>query len=270
MKKISTINLTRLHTEEDFGFQKLVIAEISKLPTSDSGEPDDGGSPGTVSLLSEGSSPALDNAVGDFQEKFEAFDGALKDSASVPSATVASQADDARDSSWRGAKNYLDAMGAHPDADLAATAKELEKLFDKYGDPTQLSQVEESGIIHNLLQDIEADPAEKRTAAGFDPWSADMAAKEEAFLEAVKARNEEEGARVTGIVKATRLESDAAYRQLVDTVNALVTLNGDAPYLSFITSVNALIDRQKAILKARQTKADKKKEEDSTEAAKAK
>lgn len=60
-----------------------------------------------------------------------------------------------------------------------------------------------------------------------------------------------------GIVKETRTAADAAYRSLVDTVNALAMIEGDAEYATFIDHVNALIDRQKGILKARKTRGEK-------------
>ena len=119
-------------------------------------------------------------------------------------------------------------MCAHPTADIAAAAAEAKSLFDKYGDPTKLAQTEESGVLHNLLQDLEAFDASKR--------------------------------RQVGIVKETRTAAEAAYRSLVDTVNALAMINGDAAYATFIDHVNAMIERQKAISKARSTRAKKEDE----------
>ena len=63
-------------------------------------------------------------------------------------------------------------------------------------------------------------------------------------------------------MKETRTAAEAAYRSLVDTVNALAMINGDANYATFIDHVNAVIDRQKAILRTRATNNAKKKEEE--------
>ena len=101
----------------------------------------------------------------------------------------------------------------------------------------------------------------KRTALNLDVWITDLQTKEDAFLTAAAQRTEADAARQVGIVKETRTAADAAYRSLVDTVNALVLLNGDAEYATFIDHVNAVIDRQKGILKARKTNNAKKKEE---------
>ena len=62
-------------------------------------------------------------------------------------------------------------------------------------------------------------------------------------------------------MKETRTAAEAAYRSLVDTVNALAIIEGDGDYATFIDHTNAMIDRQKAILKARATNNAKEEEE---------
>ena len=243
MKKITTINLTRLRTEEDFGFLKLVLAETENLPAEE-----------TPSILTA--------AVNSFETAFNAFDAALKASATNPATASATDADVERDQSWRGINAYVKAMCSHPTDDVASAATEAKSLFDKYGDPTSLAQTEESGVLHNLLQDLETFDSAKRTSLALDVWIADLKTKEEAFLAVAARRTEADAARQVGIVKETRTAAEAAYRSLVDTVNALAMINGDADYATFIEHVNAVIERQKGILKARKTRGEK---EDTTE-----
>ena len=249
MKKIATLNLTRLRTEEDFGFLKLVLAETENLPLETE-------RPGGLSVLADTSS-VLQTKVDDFNAAFDAFDTALKASAVNPATATATDADEARDLSWRGINAYVKAMCAHPTADIAASATEAKSLFDKYGDPTKLAQTEESGVLHNLLQDLEALPIAE---INFSVWVEDLKYKEEQFLAAAAERTEADAARQVGIVKETRTAAEAAYRSLVDTVNALAMINGDAEYATFIDHVNAMIERQKAISKARATRAKKEDE----------
>ena len=241
MKKITTINLTRLRTEEDFGFLKLILAETENLPAEE-----------TPSILTA--------AVNSFETAFNAFDAALKASATNPATASATDADVERDQSWRGINAYVKAMCSHPTDDVASAATEAKSLFDKYGDPTSLAQTEESGVLHNLLQDLEAFDSSKRTSLALDVWIADLKTKEEAFLAAAAQRTEADAARQVGIVKETRTAAESAYRSLVDTVNALAMINGDADYVTFIDHVNAMIERQKAISKARSTRAKKEDE----------
>ena len=238
MKKITTINLTRLRTEEDFGFLKLVLAETENLPAEE-----------TPSILTA--------AVNSFETAFNAFDAALKASATNPATASATDADVERDQSWRGINAYVKAMCSHPTDDVASAATEAKSLFDKYGDPTSLAQTEESGVLHNLLQDLETFDSSKRTSLALDVWIADLKTKEEAFLAAAARRTEADAARQVGIVKETRTAADAAYRSLVDTVNALAMIEGDEEYATFIEHVNAVVERQKGILKARKTRGEK-------------
>ena len=231
MKKITTINLTRLRTEEDFGFLKLILAETENLPAEE-----------TPSILTA--------AVNSFETAFNAFDAALKASATNPATASATDADVERDQSWRGINAYVKAMCSHPTDDVASAATEAKSLFDKYGDPTSLAQ----------MQDLETFDSAKRTSLALDVWIADLKTKEEAFLAVAARRTEADAARQVGIVKETRTAAEAAYRSLVDTVNALAMINGDADYATFIDHVNAMIERQKAISKARATRAKKEDE----------
>lgn len=247
MKKIKTFGLSNLRVEECFGYLKQVLSETASLP----GQGEEEG-PSIESLRT--ANPALGNALEVFTGAFHSFDNALKASVTNPATATATAADAARDASWRGANNYLSAMCAHPAAEVAAHAAEAKSLFDKYGDPTKLAQTEESGVLHNLLQDLEAFDSGKRGSLALDVWIADLKTKEEAFLAAAAERTEADAARQVGIVKETRTAAEAAYRSLADTVNALAMIEGDTDYATFIDHVNALADRQKAILKARSTR----------------
>ena len=254
MKKIKNYGLTALHVEECFGYLKQIKTETANLPIG--GETD---SPSEISLLSA-TNPVLETKVNEFTTAVDAFDDALKASATNPATATATATDDARDASWRGGNNYLAAMCAHPTPEVAAYAAEAKSLFDKYGDPTKLAQTEESGVLHNLLQDLEALDSSKRTALNLDVWITDLKTKENAFLAAAAQRTEADAARQVGIVKETRAAAEAAYRSLVDTVNALAMINGATNYATFIDHVNAMIERQKAISKARTTRAKKEDE----------
>lgn len=254
MKQITSFNIARLRVEEDFGFLKLVVAETDCL-ISDSDSPDE------ISVPAASTPVTLTTSIATFKSAVDTFDNALKDSATVPSSAIAAEADTARDNAWRGANNYLKAMTAHPTETVRKTAAEVKTLFDKYGDPTALPQTEESGILHNLLQDLKAIDNGKLASIFFEAWLTNLDACEEAFLAAVSQRTEEEAARQVGIVKESRQAADTAYRSLTGLVNALAVVNGDEVYSTFIDRVNVLIDRQKMVLKARATNNRKKEEE---------
>lgn len=258
-KKIQRFSTKKMRVEEDFGYLKLVENEAKACFPDD-----EGGSPSELSVRTS-ASPLLATTLEAYYAAVNEFDSALKAPNTTPSARTASDADYDRDQSWRGINAYTKAMTAHPDEAVAAIANEAKALFDKYGDPTNSPQTEESGVLHNLLQDLFALAEEKRTSLALDAWIEDLKAKEAAFQAAVQARTTEEAEQTVGIIKQSRQTADLAYDKLVETVNALVVVEGEATYATFIDHMNALIDRQKTVLKTRSTLNEKKSEQTETE-----
>lgn len=266
MKKINPFDLGKLHTEEDFGFLQQVSAETTYLPSEEDRPVINSVDNDTPTARSTaGSSPALTAAKDGFTTALDSFDDALKDSTNLSSTSATTEADYLRDISWRGANSYAKAMMAHPTEVISQAAVELKKLFDKYGDPTSLSQTEESGVLHNLIQDLKAFDSDKLTATAFSPWLTNLETRQNNYLAAVQLRTEEEATRTIGIVRQARQIADNAYRSLVEVVNALCLVNGEEPYATFIDHVNSLVDRQKSVLKSRSTRNAKKKENDRPE-----
>lgn len=228
MGKINSLDVNRMRMEEDFGFMKLVKAELENLTTED-----------TKTIIAS------------FNAAYTSFDEVLKTSSALPSASVASECDYRRDRSWGASNAYLNAMSIHPTESIALVARKAKAIFDKYGNPTALPQTEESGVLHNLIQDLRTLTESELSTIHYEPWLADLEASEDAFLSAVRDRTEEKASRTTGAAKAARTQMDAAYRNLVERVNALAVVNGDDDYAVFIDHVNALVDRQRTVLKTR-------------------
>lgn len=96
MKKIQGFSPKQLRTEEDFGFHKMVVVETELLTAGTD-------SPEGISLMAAGTvSPLVTAAITAYKAAYAAFDSALKESNSVPSASTASDADGTRDEAWRG------------------------------------------------------------------------------------------------------------------------------------------------------------------------
>ena len=179
MRKVKNFSLTNLRTEENFGFQMDVKALAENLPTT--GDLDAEGLPeASVAILTE--------AVNGHTAAVTALDDALKDSASVPSSALAAEAEQGRDGSWRGLNNYVKAMTAYPEGTVAAEALAAKALIDKYGDPTDKPQTEESGILHNLIQDLENGKEESFPNLQLDVWLTDLKNKNQRFLDFSKMR----------------------------------------------------------------------------------
>ena len=97
------------------------------------------------------------------------------------------------------------------------------------------------------------------TQAGFTPSLTDLEQKQTAYVTISDTQSSEHGHRMVGVIKQKRTEADAAYRRLVETVNALVVVNGETAYKEFVLDLNGRIDQNKAMLANRRTVAEKKK-----------
>ena len=133
--------------------------------------------------------------------------------------------------------------------------------------PLQLGLDQETGVLDNLIQDLRGLSASLLTQTGFTPWLEALEATQNAFKEAQKARTEAKAQLELGAVKIARGEMEAAYTALANTVNALALIEGDANYATFIDHVNVIIDEHKTVIKARQTKAANKKQEEASKPA---
>lgn len=262
MEQISILSLSRLRNEEAFGYFKLVMSLLPYLQKEAEPEnPDVVSVEGGVSALSgsgEVINAMLEAPINAFEAAYQAFDVALE--SSTADSAEAKAYEELRDRLWRSNNAYIKAMTAHPNPELAAIAERVKAEFDKYGDVTYLPVVQESGALHNLIQDIQSIPAQDRSKIHYEEWFNALDTAENNYLAAVASRTDVRSEKEVGAVKRTRIEAEAAYTHLVEVVNLLAKVEGDTAYLPFINRMNVLIAEQKATLKARQTRAAKAKE----------
>lgn len=256
MMQITSFKIGNLRIEEVFAFHQRVQQYAEELPT-------------TGALIAEGlpetSVTFLTTGVDTHRAAVDGLDSALKVSTTVPSAKWVMEADAARDFAYSGLYNYVKAMTAHPDASIAAAAEKALAILDKYGNPTAKPQLEESGILHNLLQELKAaKEAGDFTGLDIEPWLTRLQNAETSFLNATDAKVQEEAAREVGVSKQARLAADDAYRKLVDIVNMLAAMHGDEKFATFIGNVNALVEQQRTKLKTRATNSAKKEDENAS------
>ena len=256
MMQITSFKLGNLRIEEDFAFHQRVQQYAEELPT-------------TGALIAEGlpetSVTFLTTGVDTHKTAVDGLDGALKVSTTVPSAKWVTEADAARDFAWSGLYYYVKAMTAHPDASIAAAAERALAILEKYGNPTAKPQLEESGILYNLLQELnEAKEAGDFNGLDIEPWMERLENAEYSFLTATDEKVQEEAAREVGLSKQARQAADDAYRKLVDIVNMLAAMHGDEKFATFIGNVNALVEQQRTKLKTRATNSAKKEDENAS------
>ena len=256
IKQIVNFDLSRLRTEEDFGFLTKVMDLYPKLPGLDKAPIENEGEGGASSTLIDKTSL--------FSEAVNEFDVVLKESTEYSTTKDVTDADSKRDAAWRDSRAFIKAMTAYPDAEKSTLAVTVLSLFDKYGNPTMLSRTEESAMLHNLLQDLNAFSGDLSTVF-FDGWKKYLEDSEKAYVEARKKNEDERASRIMGIVKEAREKADEAYKALVDQVNALAMVYGVDYYVEFIDSLNVIIADHKTILKRRDTLNKKKRVEEESQ-----
>lgn len=258
MAEIKSMSLGSLHQEEDFGFHKIARTETVKCK--------------------DAKYVALHKV---YDDAFATFDTALKQGGGADALSSPITAQDAVcDNLYRGARNQVLIMENHFDHEKAEIARQARLIFNKYGDPTALPYLEECGVIHNLIQELEIldnkkteDPDEnpdilsintdndRLQLIGVREWIDQLKIESDRFLALFTERNTQQSLLVTGASKVARQATDTAYRNVIKRLNALAEVNGEADYLDIINALNTLIDRQNAILASRKTKnANKKKE----------
>ena len=187
MMQITSFKLGNLRIEEDFAFHQRIQQYAQDLPTT-----------GALSAegLPETSVTFLTTGVNTHKTAVESLDSALKVSTTVPSAKWVTEADASRDSAWSGLYYYVKAMTAHPDESIAEAAKRALEILEKYGNPTAKPQLEESGILYNLLHELnEAKEAGDFNGLDIEPWMERLENAEYSFLTATDEKVQEEAAR---------------------------------------------------------------------------
>ena len=242
--KIEVFNVKGLRVEDDFGYLGFVKRKLTLLPLADS---------------AAGYTVGLKEAANKFSTAVDELDKVLEPARNLPSTKEATQKDEDRDKAWNAFRRIAKATKGHPNKEIADFAVKTEEIFLRYGDMLPLAQQEETARIDNLVQDLKALDTTKMTQAGFTPFLTDLEQKQTAYVAISDTQSSEHGHRMVGVIKQKRTEADAAYRRLVETVNALVVVNGETAYKEFVLDLNGRIDQNKAMLANRRTIAEKKK-----------
>lgn len=172
----------------------------------------------------------MKTAVDEFNAALTDFDAAFKDADKLPTVAAAAKNDTLRDKAWSAMFGFVRGAFKHPNEEIAAIAEEALVYFNTYGNMLRMNQTKETGLLDNLIADLKGMGDAKLTKAGLKPFLDDLEQKELDYRASVSVRSDEEGERLLGIVKEKRAAADAAYRNLVDMINALIRVNGDAPF----------------------------------------
>lgn len=236
--KIGHLSVASLYVMEDFGYQEMVMTSLSELP---------------LDKAAMGYSPKLKRAATTYEEAFHELDDVINGTSGPTPAAVAKHIDRLRVKTWREMRAFVRASMAFPDEEVAKVARKAEHLFRIYGNMAQKAETGRSGRMKNLTDTLENLGAEALAKAHLTEFLDKLKRENLEHMEAVKRRSAVEGQRVKGQVRAKRLAMDAAYHELMETVNALIHVGGEEPYRKFVRRMTGLIAQTRTTLAARRT-----------------
>ncbi len=205
-----------------------------------------------------------------YRPALEAFDKTLQPFRKTGHTQTLLELDDERDAALLGIRKIARAFADFPETQTAEAATRLLRIFEKYGKaPQSLSLTQQTGVVVNLLQDLE-EPAAKTDlqTIGATGWAERLKEANSRFETIYRQRTREEAAVETGQTAVMRKAMQEALTQTCNLINALALVNGSQPYEQLIDNINREITRAKQIVRMRSgMKAAHKKEKDNQKTA---
>lgn len=155
------------------------------------------------------------------------------------------QADAERDTLLMSYKKAVTGFLNLPVEAMAKAAKILNQHLIDYDINPRTQLDKETGLLINLIADLEGKHAPSVTALSLTPFVSALKAANEKVRALTLERTDERTGQATGALKIARKASDNAYRMLVKMVNALALVEGETGYAPFIDYVNTEIAHYK-------------------------
>ena len=150
-----------------------------------------------------------------------------------------------RDKHYKALRKAIKFFLNHPDAELVKAAARLEQLLKDYNINPAMQLDRETGLLLNLISDLETKSAADVTALALTPVVQAMKQANDKLREVTRARANDRAVQIVGQLKQAQHASDEAYRTLVQKVNALAVVEGEADYADFISKMNEQVKHYK-------------------------
>jgi hypothetical protein len=174
------------------------------------------------------------------------------------------KADEARDTPTLGIFKVTDGLLHHFDPEVAQAAYRIKVALDSFRGITRLPYAKQTAETIKLIENLNGPLAADVAKAGLTPWVAEIEAKNSDFIAVVGDRYNELDSRTDLRMKDVRVKIDAAYRDIVKRINALMVVEGEVAYAPFVSKLNLRIDSynasiaKRAALNAKKAEKEKK------------
>ena len=150
-----------------------------------------------------------------------------------------------RDKHYKALRKAITFFLNHPDAQLVKAAARLEQLLKDYNINPAMQLDRETGLLLNLISDLETKSAADVTALSLTPVVQAMKQANDKLREVTRARANDRAVQIVGQLRQAQHASDEAYHTLVQKVNALAVVEGEADYADFISKMNEQVKHYK-------------------------
>ena len=177
-----------------------------------------------------------------------------------------SKLDGVRDNDFSVLKGNVILLLKHFNTAIADAAYRVKIEIDSFGNGVQKNYNAETAAITNLIQVLRGKLAADVATLGLTECVDRLDASNIAFAEAFDERLEEQGEKNTlARMRDARLNTDGAYRAIVNRVNAAIEYNGPHEYAAFVNDINTRIKYYNDLIAHRKGVAAAKKEKEEGE-----
>ncbi|MDR2424634.1 MAG: DUF6261 family protein [Prevotellaceae bacterium] len=160
-------------------------------------------------------------------------------------------ADMKRDHTYRGLVDAVKSALNHFDPAKQKAAEEINVVVKHFGNLATKSGNEETAGLYNFTQMLGNEYAAQTSLLGLGDWVTELQSNNEAYEALVKDRNNETTSRTSLRMRAVRKDADEVYRQIVERLEALMTLNSLPTTEEFVNKWNGFLKRYADVIAMR-------------------
>ena len=229
--KIEGIQTTQLHNNEHFEF----MSEVDRTITAHT--------PAAIDIA------ALYPA---FKECFETEDESYKLVVKSAITRRLSELDAIRDNDFVNFRAYVKSLQGHYLDTFREAAYRIMVELNAFGNVHREGNDAETADITNIIQSLRGKLAAHVATVNINEWVDQLEQSNLAYVEAAGERYEEQSDKNMAIrLRKARLNTDVAYRAIVNRINAGIEFNGPDRYSAFVFDLNARIKHYNNIIATR-------------------
>nr|PID95645.1 MAG: hypothetical protein CSA94_00505 [Bacteroidota bacterium] len=174
------------------------------------------------------------------------------------------EADNIRDSLLIGLNYVVKGMTYFTDSNISNMAEQVKTILSKYGKRIDtLPQREESAVIENILQDLQAEPiAGMLPQLGLSQWIPKLQEANTNFDSLYLARSEKEATFISGLTREQREKMQEHFSHLCRTIEAYAFIDGEDAYKTLADRINVEVAKIKQLVKSRKAKEEEENNEE--------